>query len=76
VFFILNVLFLSAGVILYLYSYYILLFVLGIMMLISLSANLTSYMDCSSEMDEHGEDVKGLPCPECDFRNTVYPWSL
>jgi hypothetical protein len=50
--------------------------VAGLMLLIGLSANLTSWDDCNHHMGPDGERLAGLDCPRCRHVNKVFPWSL
>ena len=49
---------------------------LAFVQLISVCANLTSWMDSNSHMLPDGTAAKGIICPSCEHINPVRPWSL
>ena len=74
-FFLINILLLITILTLYTLSSYIWTSVAGIILVIGLLANLTSYINCSIETGKDGQAKKGRICRNCGHINTVYPWS-
>jgi len=75
-FFIFNVGVLSVFLAIIFCGYLIATIPVGFILLIGLSANLTSWLDSNCHMGSKGEHIKGLPCPKCKHIHPVYPWTL
>ena len=76
VFFVINVVLLISLLGCLALGYILMTIPVGLILLIALGANLTSWTDSNCEMGSKGERVSGLSCPKCKTRHRVYPWSF
>jgi hypothetical protein len=76
IFFIINVILIASLIVLIDQGYGIYAFFVGLILLYSLGANLTSWYDSNREIGPGGIPSAGLSCPRCGRKNRVYPWSL